>query len=128
MDKVVHFEIPFDDEERAKTFYSTVFGWKLNSIPEMNYTIVHTVAVDDKMMPKESGAINGGMYKRDEQSAPYPVIVINVTNLDEALKQVTDNGGEIFRGKMKVGEMGWYAQVKDTEGNIIGMWETVKVI
>jgi len=29
MDKVVHFEIPFDDEGRAKAFYSEVFGWQI---------------------------------------------------------------------------------------------------
>ncbi len=125
MDKVVHFEIPFDDQKRAEKFYSHVFGWKLNPMPEMKYTIVHTVALDDKMMPKESGAINGGMYKRDDKSAQTPVIVINVANLDEKLKQIVNAGGKLFMSKHAVGDMGWYAQVKDTEGNIIGVWETL---
>jgi len=29
MNSVVHFEIPADDVERAKKFYSENFGWKL---------------------------------------------------------------------------------------------------
>ncbi len=29
MDKVVHFEIPVDDLDRAKKFYSSIFGWEL---------------------------------------------------------------------------------------------------
>ncbi|HEV8088006.1 MAG TPA: VOC family protein, partial [Actinomycetota bacterium] len=29
MDKVVHFEITFDDQERAKKFYQSAFGWEL---------------------------------------------------------------------------------------------------
>ena len=32
MDRVVHFEIPADDLERAKKFYSDNFGWKLNQL------------------------------------------------------------------------------------------------
>ena len=65
MNKIVHFEIPFDDKEKAMKFYKDIFGWELNDMPEMNYVIAHTVKVDKKFMPKESGAINGGMYKRD---------------------------------------------------------------
>jgi len=122
----VHFEIPFDDKEKCLDFYKNVFGWKLNDMPEMNYIIVHTVDVDEKFMPKQVGAINGGMYKRDEKSAKGPVIVIDVSNLDDKLKEIEEMGGKVFREKMKVGDMGWYAQVKDTEGNIIGVWETIK--
>lgn len=125
MDKVVHFEVPYDDLERAKKFYSDVFGWHINTMPEMNYNIVHTVEVDEKQMPKSLGAINGGMYKRDDKSAKSPVIVINVKNIDESLKKIKSMGGKIFREKVSVGNMGLYAQVKDTEGNIIGVWQDI---
>ncbi len=126
MDKAVHFEIPFDDAKRAGDFYKKVFGWKLNEMPEMNYTIVHTVDVDEKMMPKEVGAINGGMFKRDDKSASGPVIVMGVKSIEETIKKITNNGGKVFKRKSSVGDMGFYAQVKDTEGNIIGIWETIK--
>jgi uncharacterized protein len=126
MDKVVHFEVPFDDKERAMEFYKSVFGWGMNDMPEMNYTIVHTVEVDENQMPKESGAINGGMYKRGEGSAKGPVIVIDVSSIDEYIKKVEAAGGKVFREKTQVGEMGFYAQVEDTEGNVIGIWEMIK--
>ncbi len=126
MDKVVHFEIPYDNLEKAKKFYSEVFGWKLQDMPEMNYIMAYTTEVDDKFMPKEAGAINGGMYKRDEQSAKNPVVVINVDSVDNYIKKVKSAGGKVFRKKAKVGDMGFYAQVSDTEGNVIGIWETVK--
>ena len=125
MDKVVHFEIPFDDKERANKFYKDVFGWDILDIPEMNYVIVHTVEVDKNQMPKESGAINGGMYKRDNKSSNSPVIVINVDNIDNYIKKIKNASGKVFREKMSVGDMGFYAQVYDTEGNIIGIWETI---
>lgn len=37
MDKVVHFEIPTDDLDRAKKFYSSIFSWELQdfSLPEV---------------------------------------------------------------------------------------------
>ena len=125
MDKVVHFEIPADDMARAKKFYADVFAWQLTDVPDIGYTMVTTVATDEKQMPKESGAINGGMQKRDP-TMPGPVLVINVANLDEALKKITAAGGKVVMPKMKVMDMGLYARVKDTEGNVIGVWQDLK--
>ena len=126
MDKVTHFEVPFDDKEKCKEFYGDVFGWKFQDMEEMPYTMAYTVDVDEKYMPKESGAINGGMYKRDENSAQGPVIVIDVASIDEKLEKIKQAGGDVFREKIQVGDMGWYAQVRDPEGNIIGIWQTAK--
>lgn len=126
MDKVVHFEVPYDDLERAKKFYVDVFGWDIQSIPEMKYNIVRTVEVDEKQMPKEKGAINGGMYKRDEESAKSPVIVIAVKNIDGSIEKINKLGGKVLKSKASIGQMGYYAQVIDTEGNIIGLWEELR--
>lgn len=123
MDKVVHFEVPYDELDRAKKFYSEVFGWEIHTMPEMNYNIVRTVEVDEQQMPKEKGAINGGMYKRDEESAKSPVIVISVKNIEESTGKIEKAGGKVFKPKVSIGQMGFYAQVIDTEGNIIGLWE-----
>ena len=65
-------------------------------MPEMKYTIIHTVDVDDKMMPKESGAINGGMYNRADGGSKNPVLVINVAKIDESLKKIEKAGGKII--------------------------------
>ncbi len=126
MNSVVHFEIPFDDKNRAHEFYSNVFGWQLQDMFDGNYTIARTVAVDEKMMPKEPGAINGGMYNRSDGGSKHPVIVMNVEDIDEHIKKVLAHGGSIFMDKHGIGDMGWYAQVKDTEGNVIGIWQTLR--
>ena len=97
----------------------------MQDIPEMNYVIAHTVDIDDKNMPKESGAINGGMYKRDDKSSKNPVLVIDVFSVDEYIEKVESSGGKVTRSKVQVGDMGHYAQVSDTEGNIIGLWENI---
>ena len=122
MGKVVHFEIPADNLARAKKFYSTVFGWELNDFPEMEYTIVRTVQSDENGMPKEAGAINGGMLQREEP-VKAPVITISVDNMDQATATIEKNGGKIIRPKMPVGDMGFAAYFKDTEGNVVGLWQ-----
>src|SRR5918992_2052675 len=92
MDKIVHFEIPADDVARAKDFYGSIFEWGLDDMEGMDYTIVRTVDVDEQQMPKEPGAINGGMMKRSSDT-PAPVITINVDSVDDALKKVEAGGG-----------------------------------
>ena len=126
MDKVVHFEIPADDTKRAKKFYSETFGWQIQDIPEMNYAMLTTVPMDENHMPKESGAINGGMYKREKGFSKTPVVVIGVTSLDESARKVESAGGKVVLPKVKIADMGLYAQVEDTEGNIIGLWQDLK--
>jgi len=123
MGKVVHFEIPADNLPRAKKFYSTVFGWTMNEYPQMQYTIVKTVETDEEGMPKESGAINGGMLQR-EDPVKAPIITIDVENMEQAAAAIEKNGGKIIRPKMPVGDMGFAAYFKDTEGNVIGLWQT----
>lgn len=73
MRKVVHFEIPADDLERAKSFYGSIFGWDLQTMPMPggDYTIVKTTPVDEQtQMPTEPGAINGGM---DAAGRSHPI-------------------------------------------------------
>ena len=123
MDKVVHFEIPVNDPVRAKKFYSDTFGWETTEYPELDYTVLTTVPIDENRIPKESGAINGGMYIRDENLSKAPVIVIGVSSVDESVQKVESTGCRVVKPKSNVGEMGLYAQVEDTEGNIIGLWE-----
>jgi predicted enzyme related to lactoylglutathione lyase len=126
MDKVVHFEIPFDDANRAQIFYKNVFGWQINAMPNMDYYIATTTEADPKtMMPREPGAINGGMLKRDP-TGTYPILVIAVSSIDETLKKIAKSGGQTVLPKMKVGDFGYYARISDTEGNIIGIWEMVQ--
>lgn len=125
MDKVVHFEIPAGDLERAKGFYKDVFDWKVEDVKDMEYTMLYTTEVDDKYMAKEPGAINGGMWKR-EKGDEKPVLVINVASVDDYVKKIEEKGGKIVTPKMAVGDMGYYAKFSDPEGNVLGIWENMK--
>jgi predicted enzyme related to lactoylglutathione lyase len=126
MDKVVHFEIPADNLDRAKKFYQTTFGWQIEDYPDMKYVIARTAEVDENRMLKEPGAINGGMMERAGAVPKAPSFAIDVENLEAAIQKVKDAGGTVITDKMEVGDMGWMAYFKDTEGNIMSLWQTKK--
>jgi predicted enzyme related to lactoylglutathione lyase len=120
--EVIHFEIPVDDEERARGFYAQAFGWRMNYMPGMGYTLVGTAPTDAKGMPTKPGTINGGMLKR-QAPVHHPLVTIQVADIDATLKTVEGLGGAVARGKFAVASMGFAAYFKDSEGNIIGLWQ-----
>jgi predicted enzyme related to lactoylglutathione lyase len=121
-DRIVHFEIPFDDGDRATAFYQTVFGWQTQSIPEMEYTMAMTGPAGDDGMPSEPGFINGGMFQRTE-TLNVPMVTIGVDDIDASLEKVESSGGQTVEAKMAVGDMGFAAYFKDPEGNLVGLWQ-----
>ena len=126
MNRVVHFEIPAEDVARAQKFYKTVFDWKINNVPEMDYTILYTTETDEKTrMIKEPGAINGGMMKR-QRPVMSPVITISVDDIEDAQMNIEENGGKVIQERMAVGDMGFSAYFEDSEGNLMGLWENAK--
>jgi predicted enzyme related to lactoylglutathione lyase len=126
MDKVVHFEIPVDDAGRAKEFYSSAFDWQLqdNDMGGGNiYTTVITTPVDQQtQVPTEPGGINGGLMQRTAETST-PVLTIGVDAIDEALKKVEAGGGSVVQPRTEIPNMGAFAYFKDSEGNVIGLWE-----
>jgi len=125
MRKIVHFEIPADDEARARDFYREVFGWQLQEMPELDYTLAMTTPVDEQtQLPTEPGAINGGLMKRSADT-PTPVLTVDVESIDHALKEIESRGGSVVRGRTEIPGMGAFAYFKDSEGNVMGLWETV---
>jgi len=124
--EVGHFEMPADNTERASKFYSATFGWKTTPVPGMDYTMVHTGPTGERGMPKEPGYIGGGITKRGGP-IEHPVVVIVVDDVASATKKVEKNGGKIVQPKQEIpGNMGWVAYVKDTEGNVVGLYQVPK--
>jgi predicted enzyme related to lactoylglutathione lyase len=121
--RVVHFEIPYDDGARARRFYGETFGWQLQEMPGMEYTLVMSGPSGDSG-PSEAGFINGGMLARKESAAPGPVVVIDVDSIDAKVITIQETGGSVVVPKQPVGGMGFTAYVKDSEGNVLGLWET----
>jgi predicted enzyme related to lactoylglutathione lyase len=125
MDKVVHFEIPYDNLKRAKKFYGEIFGWELDPVPETEYIMAKTTDVDERMTPKERGAINGGLMKREE-NAESTIVVVNVPNIGEYIDKIVAAGGQVVMAEMPYSNIGLYARVRDPEGNIIGLFQDLR--
>jgi uncharacterized protein len=121
MPTIVHFEVPADDVERSRKFYSDLFGWKFEKWPGMEsgmeYWIINTT-------DNEGGkAVGGGMMKRQNPQQGITNF-IDVTSVDEYSAKVQSLGGKIVAPKQAVPTMGYFAVCLDTENNTFGIWET----
>ena len=120
--RVVHFEIPYDDGDRARAFYEKAFGWQMMSPPGMEYTIIMSGPSGDEG-PTEAGIHQRRMMQRQ---GPFtgPNVVIDVDNIEDALEAVTSAGGTTVEQRQAVGDMGFSAYFTDPEGNLMGIWES----
>ncbi len=113
---IVHFEIPADDVERAKTFYSALFGWQLSNMPGFdNYWVFDTGDPD-----RDAG---GGILSR--QAAGQGIVhYFQVESVDEYVTRAQELGAQVVFPRAPVPGMGWFAQLLDTEGNCFAIWES----
>jgi len=107
---IVHFEINAKDANRAKRFYSSLFGWKYkdSDIPGVEYYLI------DGTTP--AGAIN------PMQPEPGPVVYFDIDNIDKSIATVRDQGGKAD-DKMPIPGQGWFAACVDTEGNKFSLFQ-----
>ena len=123
---IVHFELPADQPERAAKFYRELFGWDIKKFEgpaasAMEYWLVRTVPTDDQGQPTRPG-VNGGLMRR-MFPGQTPVSYIAVENVDEFVRKAERLGAKVLMEKQPVPEMGWFAQLADTEGNVFAIWE-----
>ena len=112
--EITHIELPSDDLERAKAFYSELFGWPMQQVPEMpDYVLFQSG-------PGESG---GAIGMRGVSAPDRMRLYVEVESLDATLAKVQELGGSIAVEITDVPGQGRYAAVVDTEGNEIGLWE-----
>jgi uncharacterized protein len=126
-DPVVHFEMPYENAGRVSDFYSKAFGWNMHTLGKDmgDYVLAGAAEMDENMMIKTPGRINGGFFKKDGSVPPYPSVVISVDNLDTGMKQVTKAGGKLINQPQMIPGIGNYIAFTDTEGNRVGMLEPV---
>jgi predicted enzyme related to lactoylglutathione lyase len=118
MPRPIHFEITFEDAERAKAFYSTIFGWTFQKWGDdsMPYWLTTTG-------PDGEPGINGGMLLRQGGMPAGTTNTMGVESVDKAVDTIKAAGGTIILEKMAVPGMGWVAYATDTEGNQFGVFE-----
>ncbi len=112
------FELPAIDYNRAKKFYETVLGIKIEPMPNQkgNYGV----------FPADigNGGVGGGLVSGDgyEPSQKGSLVYLNGgDDLSEPLGRVEKAGGKIIMPKTSIGENGFIAMFIDTEGNKVAL-------
>ncbi|HEU4364742.1 MAG TPA: VOC family protein [Candidatus Krumholzibacteria bacterium] len=116
MNRIVHFEIPADNPERATAFYAKALGWEFSKYPgDMPYWLVKTGADG---VP----GIDGGLMPR-QHPGQGPVLVAGVESVDTTTANITKAGGVSVAPKMAIPGVGWAAYFTDPEGNVFGIFQ-----
>jgi hypothetical protein len=115
MSRVIHFEIPAANPERAAAFYTKAFGWKFEKWPgPMEYWMVVTGT-------DSAPGINGGLMRND--TVKTTTNTIGVDSLDKSIETVTKAGGALIMPRTPIPTVGYFAYCQDTEGNLFGMMQ-----
>jgi uncharacterized protein len=122
---ICHFEIPAEEPKRAAEFYRELFDWDIcrwdNPDNDVEIQMIKTVPSDESGRPIRP-AVNGMIMKRQHPDQPF-ANYIHVESVDEYGARAVALGGQIVMPKTPVPGMGWFLYFKDTEGNILGLWE-----
>ena len=112
---IVHVEFSAQDRTAAGNFYSELFGWSVQQIPEMNYATF------------ETGSIGGGLNPvGDNYSAGTVTVYVHSDDIDATLTKVENLGGKTLVPKSEIPNVGWYGMFSDPTGNKIGLLTEVE--
>lgn len=109
---IAHVEIPSSDLDQSKSFFNKVFGWEFKPFGK-GYMLFNN----------HRGIMAGIRQVEKVNSGDTTVFHISVANIDETLASAKANGGSVFKEKTVIPAMGWYALLKDPQGNIIGLYQ-----
>ena len=111
--KLVHFELPVQDVDRAKRFWSGVFGWEFgdSAMPDFQYFMVRT------------GEDQGGAIMPSETPVDAPIVYFDTDDIDASVAKVRELGGTAD-DKQPVPTHGWFAACTDTAGNKFSLWQS----
>ena len=112
--KMVHFELPATDADRAKRFWSGVMGWKFgdSAMPGMEYYMVQT--------GEDQG---GAIYPMPEAAGTGTIVYFDTDDIDASIAKVREGGGSADE-KQPIPHVGWFTRCKDTEGNSFSLFQS----
>ncbi|HEX8791519.1 MAG TPA: VOC family protein [Polyangiaceae bacterium] len=109
---VVHWEIQSMDPARLHSFYTNVFGWKIDTNNPMGYGMVQSGG---------GGGIGGGIGGT-QMPSPKVVVYASVPSIDNVLSLVSQHGGKTVMPRQDIGPV-VMALYEDPEGNLMGLVE-----
>jgi predicted enzyme related to lactoylglutathione lyase len=113
-------EIPAEDPQRARRFYGQLFGWEFkdSGMPDMQYLLAETAS-------GEAGSTGLGLMRRMAPGQQF-VTYFDVPSVAEHVARAKELGAEVLMDKMEVPGHGYFAQLKDPEGNVFALWESAQ--
>jgi len=117
LNPVSYFEIPVADMDRAIDFYEAVFSLSLER------TMIDSLDMALFPFDENGRGASGALVKGDSYvpSSSGPRVYFSVESIDETLSRAISNGGNVAYPKTSVGDLGWVAEFKDSEGNQIAL-------
>jgi hypothetical protein len=113
----VHVELNTTDVGKAKTFYGSLFSWKLEDMdmgPMGTYTMI-----------KPGSGTGGGMMKHPMPGAPSAWLAyVQVDDIGAATNQAKSLGATIIRDVTEVPGAGWLSIIQDPTGAVLGLWKS----
>jgi len=115
MAKVEHFEIPVDDIARAQAFYTSVLGFDYEPWG-------HEMGM---LRQPQGEGVNGDLHLRG--ATPHPTVVFTVDRIEDTVALALANGGQQLGEIQPLGENSRWVYIKDSEGNVIGLYDEISV-
>jgi predicted enzyme related to lactoylglutathione lyase len=110
---VVHFEAVGKDSSKLRDFYSKVFGWSFNVMPDQQ--------MDYATVDNGGRGINGGVGGAGPDGKASAIFYVAVTDPQATLNQAEKMGGKTAMPVMEIPNVVTLAQFTDPEGNLIGL-------
>src|SRR5262245_1599414 len=110
------FEIFAADFERAVRFYQTTLGVDLRREPQGPKPMA--------LFPYERGSGVGGSLVADADRAGTGGTLVYLDadgKLDACLKRAVEAGGAVVLPRTDIGDPGFIAVIRDSEGNVVGL-------
>ncbi|MBT3391091.1 MAG: VOC family protein [Chloroflexi bacterium] len=110
---IIHIEFSAADREAAGQFYNSVFDWKIQQMPEMNYATFTA-----------KGGPGGGFNPVSEENpAGTTLIYISTDDIPATLAQIEKHGGTSIVPETEIPGVGWFAVFKDPTGNTVALYK-----
>ena len=109
--KLVWFEMPAQDADRAEQFYSQLFGWPFQRADMGGF--------DYRMFDGEPG---GAVYP-SQGGESGPVVYFDTEDIDADVARVRELGGQA-EDKQPIPGVGWFARCTDPEGNAFSLYRS----
>jgi predicted enzyme related to lactoylglutathione lyase len=112
----VHVELNTTDVEKSKSFYGSLFDWKMEDMSMGDFTYT-TIGV--------GGGTGGGMLKHPMPGAPSTWLAyVDVADIHAATEKARSLGANVVKDVTEVPGMGWFSIILDPTGAGLGLWQT----